>query len=58
MIRLIVTGLISFLMFLPITALSDEKNIASSMTNSEETNKERLSNVIEFNNCELLRCVF
>ena len=58
MIRLIVIGLISLLMFLPITALSDEKNIASSMTNSEETNKERHSNVIEFDDCELLRAYF
>ena len=58
MIRLIVIGLISLLMFLPITALSDEKNIASSMKSSEETNKQKLSNVIEFNNCELLRAYF
>jgi len=58
MTRLIVLGLFGLLMFLPTTVLSDENNISSSMKNSEETDKQRLSNVIEFNNCELLRAYF
>ena len=58
MTRLIVLGLFGLLMFLPTTVLSDENNISSSMKNSEETDKQRLSDVIEFNNCELLRGYF
>jgi len=58
MIRLIVISLIGLLMFLPIIGLGDADNIASSIEKGEETNKQRLSNDIELNNCEFLRGYF
>ena len=56
--RLIVISLIGLLMFLPTIALADADNIASSSKKGEETNKHRLSNNIELNNCEFLRGYF
>ena len=58
MVRLIALGLFGLLLIPPISVLSGEKIISSSMKNSEEFNKQRSSNIIEFNNCELLRGYF
>ena len=58
MIRLFVIGLSGLLMFMPTTALGDGDNTPTSTKNSEKNKKQRLSNVLEFNNCELLRAYF
>ena len=58
MIRIIVISLIVLLIFLPALTLGDTVNIASSIKKGEDTNKHRLSNDIELNNCEFLRGYF